>query len=426
MLMRCLFHFSGGNAHVLSMWGAENSSPTLALHFGYSLGNVVGPLLVRPFLMDHSDNDTSTPPLTSSFTSPQTLIGMYVWYVPGGRAIRPEFPNQTDRDSFDFTFPSLQDTGDIVPRNGTQSRIWIPYMISGGFGIVVAAVLGIFYCIGLPKEYQTLETEHQTHESHAADPVRGRKWKRFVKTLSPGSCTGGRRSYGVQMFSLIFLFYVANFGKDSALLTFTLPIAIDPSLPLHFTKLRADLLILIASVCACVGRLVFTLLAKCVAIQPLVFVQIFFILAAQVILVVWGLDSSTMYWVGICMYNGFSSPLFPSGIVWADRYVKMTAVAVALVNIATGVSTFVFTYIAGYLFDYKTNGSAWVVYLSLGCSIAMAVLMVAMQVLGSYHGSRRNRRVIDTVEQNRSNENENEPLLGSPSQANGYQSIQVP
>ena len=393
----------GGNVHVLSIWGEENSSPVLALHFGYSLGNVLGPLLTREFLMDHSDNNSLTmrhldvihPHHADSIVNLQAL-GVNMLERWSSQELFVDANSSTEA-ALDPSGANYELEPPIVVINQTESRLWIPYAISGGVGIGVSLIFFMFFCVGLPKEYWTT---HRPGEE-----------KRFLSTLSPRSCTGGNMLYGIQMFTLLFLFYVANFGKDSALLTFTLPIAIDPDLPLEFTKSNAALLITIASVCACSGRLFFAFLAKLVPIQPIVFIQIMFILVAHVILVVWGLEFMTLYWVGICLYNGFSSPLFPSVIAWADKYVKMTGVALALVNIATGVSTFIFTYCAGYVFDYKSNGAAWVMYLSMGCSVVMGLLMVAMQILGSCHGSRHSNMAVNTQDGGSSEEDERAPLL---------------
>jgi uncharacterized membrane protein len=103
-------------------------------------------------------------------------------------------------------------------------------------------------------------------------------------------------------------------------------------------------------------------------------------------LVIWGLEYSIVFWVGNCVYSLFNSPLFPSMIAWADKYVKMTAVAIAIIDVATGLSMFSFTWLAGYFF--QQNGAQAVLYLSMGGGVVTTITLVVLQILASYHGNR--------------------------------------
>ena len=377
----------------MHIWGQDNSAPLLALHFGYAAGNIMGPVLAGPFLMEtnstHQNHSHSFAPsihqnhshsFAPSITADDSELSSHLLsYNPyssySDAAMAFDTVKHTGVMSGDLNAGLVGGAG-----NHTQSKIWISYAISGGAGILVALVLFILFLIGLPEEFKTVPNQ-------GSEPNTSER-KSLRRIVSPGACTGGRVGYGLQMFTLVFLFYVTNVGKDAAFLTFTLPIAIDRRLPLHFSKHSADLLMTVNSICSAAGRLLAAVVAKFLAIQAIVFIQMFFILIATVTLLLWGLEYAVVYWVATCVFNTFSSPLFPSVLAWADKYVQMTAVAVAVVDVATGIGALVFTWLAGYVFDYKTNGAAWILYLTLGCTVAMTLFMVAMQILGSCHGNR--------------------------------------
>jgi hypothetical protein len=356
---------------VMSIWGQENSSPVLSLHFGYAVGNVLGPVLVGPFLREVPGNSTTN-------------------------NTKPSYPTQyLMPHTYALYGDVLEET--LVSSNHSQSEIWIPYVASGSVGLLVAFGFLIFFLVGLPEEFQNGHRESNSNDSATRS------------ILSPGTCTNGQVTYGVQFFLLLVLFYVTNVGKDASFLTFILPIAIDKRVPLHFTKQSAAVLMLVGSACGALGRFTSAFAAKFLPIQAIVFVQIAFIVGAQVGLLFWGLEYVIVYWVASCVFNTFSSPLFPSVLAWADKYVKMTAVAVALVDVATGTGAFVFAWLAGYVFEYKADGAKWVLYLSTGCSFAMAMFMTMLQVLGSCHGSRHSIQSIPVSPSD--DDDDTEPLV---------------
>ena len=404
---------------MMAIWGQDNSSPVLALHFGYAAGNVLGPVIVGPFLKDLPGNTTQDymphhtfysaaesnykvvvggdlnafSDSSIAFDTVKPLMDFNSEPINRSKIVRSDLSAFSDLpNAFDTVETSMGFSSVITNRNDT--RIWIPYVASGSLGLLIALVFFICFLVGLPQEFQTISSHNQNSEVRNARSV-----------LSPGNCTGGNVAYGLQIFPLIMLFYILFVGKDASFLTFTLPIAIDKRLPLDFTKKSADLLMIVSAVCAAGGRFGFALIAKILSIQVIVFIQVFFTLAAQIMLLIWGLESVIIFWVGSCVFNTFSSPCFPSVLAWADKYVKMTAVAVALVDISTGTGSFIFAWLAGYVFQYKENGAQWVLYLSTGCGVVMTLVMIALQILASCHGNR-----FETSEDSAQNNEDEEPL----------------
>jgi hypothetical protein len=255
--------------------------------------------------------------------------------------------------------------------NGTETRIQIPYAGAAVFGFVIAIVFFVYVAYGLPDE---LKPQGQVV----------RKVEKLGKIIDPKTCTDGNLFYGIQFFTLLFLFYFAFIATSAAFGTFTVPIAISKYL--NISKQKAATLITATSIACAIGRGSSAILAKLLPIQVLVFTQMFGVLASITITAVWGLQIVTVFWVGNCAFGLFFSPLFPSVLAWSDKYVKMTGVAFGLVNVSQGVSGFIFTWLSGYLLQYK--GIPFLLYFSVGCGVVTTIILIILQVLGSFHGNR--------------------------------------
>ena len=109
-------------------------------------------------------------------------------------------------------------------------------------------------------------------------------------------------------------------------------------------------------------------------------------LAVHISLVLIGLDSATTYWVCICLSGFFAGPIVPSTMTWMDRYIEMTALAFASLSIGLTLGGFVTNWISGDIFQY--DDPVYLYVYSLSCGVAIVILVVIGQILGSIHGDR--------------------------------------
>ncbi len=95
--------FTAGNLLCLYLWRGEEGSPYMhSIHFSFSLGTVIAPLIAAPFLSN-----------------------------------KPSYIQEISPDNITMWTP-------IMPDEKTPSRIYIPYFILGGSSVVVAAAILYF------------------------------------------------------------------------------------------------------------------------------------------------------------------------------------------------------------------------------------------------------------------------------------------
>ena len=390
----------------MGIWGKEAATPLLCLHMGYSLGNVIGPALSAPFLSHIINNSTG------NLTNEDYLVYSQLENIPWQYFI--SF-NTSDRTNL---FHS--DTIEFISGNATNitdTNIQIPYSVSGGLTIIVGIAFFLFFVFGLPHEDIICKTS-KSSENEPVDlsqPVEDSvssvnhstiqqisderlddygnalqqtklKISRIIKlksVLSPGACAGGNVSYGAKFFSLLFFFYFFYVAANS-FKTFLLPLAISKSLGL--SKTTGSYIVMTAAICSTIGRSLSAVTAKFLPIQIMLFAQIAGVVVSQGSITFWGLHSAIVFWVGNCFLSLFNAPLFPTAMAWSDRYVQMTAIAVGLIDIGTGIGSFIFNWLTGYLIQYKSNESA--MYVGMGAVFTFTVLAVLLQALASWRGQR--------------------------------------
>ena len=112
-------------------------------------------------------------------------------------------------------------------------------------------------------------------------------------------------------------------------------------------------------------------------------------LTSQVALVLWGLQSQVLFWCTTVAFGFTAGPTFPSGMAFIDRYLNMTPLAFSLLDVGIGVGAIVSNWLTGYL--YQHHGAQLLFVVSLACGVAMTIILVAMQLIGSRHGDRYER-----------------------------------
>ena len=113
---------------------------------------------------------------------------------------------------------------------------------------------------------------------------------------------------------------------------------------------------------------------------------------ANVALVIFSLKSRPNFWLTTTAFAFMAGPLFPSGYTWIDRYVPMTGFTYGVLNAGVGLGGFLFQWVAGYIYNYKSHEN--LLYLSLSCSISLMVLMIVTQCIGTQHGDRYSKEAM--------------------------------
>ena len=191
-----------GNGHVVYMWQEGAAAPIHAVHFGFGLGTVIGPLMTGPFISTSIGNDTGT---DMSVNQQPQIYSLGIHYNSNSQST-----NHVNNVSLLQSFVESESTDE----EWTQSRIFIPFSICAGLALISSLT---FFCLYLLPANQQLYQRRSTSTTSGID-------------LNPGSCAGGDTCYGVAMFTLLIFLYILIVSKDTLVNTFLYVIAVDSKL----------------------------------------------------------------------------------------------------------------------------------------------------------------------------------------------------
>ena len=102
---------------------------------------------------------------------------------------------------------------------------------------------------------------------------------------------------------------------------------------------------------------------------------------------VMALDSNhIILWFCTAVLGAGMASIFPTGITWAERYMRMTGKATSVLVVGSALGEMFMPALTGYLFE--TKGPMWLLYIMLGAGLLSAVLYIIMQNLASNKGER--------------------------------------
>lgn len=185
----------------------------------------MGPLIVIPFLSSGKEDNTKHNSSTITYYKDYLQV----------------LPNSTEGASYFIKEHSLSSIlfNDTVTttENNSNKQIRIPFAIAGIYSILFAFVFLIYGFVPF-----SMSKPMRNFISEETNPIRQNNLEALKHKLSPGTCAGGNTVYGLQMFAMIFLFYVLLVGRDMSVTTFAQPIAVH-SPNLKFTMKEAGLVI---------------------------------------------------------------------------------------------------------------------------------------------------------------------------------------
>ena len=318
-----VFSVSGGNPTLAFLWAERAAGPYNLLHSGFGLGAAIGPLISRPFLA--SDSDAS----------------------------------------------GLNYTNDVISNGTTNaslaSRIEYPYLFVGILCLLVAMVFVGFYVArsGAPTIF--IPTQEET----------------VSKILSPGRCAGGSNSFGCQMLALIFIYYMVVVGGERTYGKFLFSFSIHSEL--KFSRVQATWLNSAYWISYTAARLATAAAARWLPIHLLIFGQVFGTLGAAI-----GLDvfrrNAVAFWLFSSALGFFRSPLFPSGLGWANRYMEVTSMTITCVNVGSSIGGMTMQWLTGFLFEYY--GPTSFVHVVAINSVLVCAVFIVMHQVARRHGER--------------------------------------
>ena len=354
----CVLLHPGGSSFIIRLWGSQADVPVQSLHLAFGVGALVAPQIARPFLVAAPSVGPSS--VTSDIDAIRSTDAAFADV------------NATWRSTYDATNAT---SADVI----AVSAIEYPYSIIAALTALVAATFLVLACASpLP--------------SSRASP----RPPRLSDLLSPHRWlpSSRRRALGLAILAALFLFFTLPVGAERSFGRFLYAFAVEgaPRLP----PAAATALESVFWTSFTVGRGTATVLARWVPAAPLLALELSLTLSAAVALLAGANTHPALLWGGTAAFGAGLAPLFPTAIVWANAYVDMAGMMTSVAFVAAATGAFVFSWLAGYLFQYA--GPSSVLTFAVVFAVIAVVVFATLRVLASFYGPRYRSVPIDDLQ----------------------------
>ena len=292
------------------------------------------------------------------------------------------FPNETTTNG------ELHQTNEQAKVYLRESRIEYSYAISGCF-VALFSVVFYYYQVKECRNFRLASKEPKREEQHelrydkyncSSDGIQSRT---FREMFNPGSCSGGRTWYTVQLLVVLFLYFANSNGGERLVGGFIRTFSIDQ---LGFGTYEASYLNTSFWISFTVGRFTFFIAARWIGIRKLIIIETCGLTITAILMNIFAVNNPLAYWVLIQPLGFFEAPVWPSMMAWSDYHIELTGVGMTLMLFAGGIGGICHLRLIGYLYEH--HGSRTFLYQMLGFGILALVLAIILTVIGSQHGSR--------------------------------------
>ena len=320
---------------------------------------------------------TNTTSANGIFFRHNTTVSGYMTTSKGGSSVR-----FMDVYNSSIGEGRLRETPTFLANNDTfhntevkkyirESQIEYAYLIAALITMVVACVFFVYHLRGF---------RFRKVKERASDKSNVRK---YLDMVNPGSCTSGKPMYGVQLFTVLFLYYFNIVGGERILGKFIRAYAIEQ---LDFSVSDGSYINTAFWIGFAVGRISGFFVARYVSIVKIILIETSGIFVASVLLNVFAVRSSLALWILVQPLALFHAPCFPSMMGWADYHMEMSGLAITFLLLGGSCGGVAYLKITGFLFD-RFGPRAFLFHV-LGYGVTSLVLAIVLTLIGRQHGSR--------------------------------------
>ena len=330
------------NIILVRLWGPDGASPMQILHLGYGIGFFVAPLMAAPFLATRDSDEDEV-----------------VKYTP---------PSPMVTSSSQLSTVYFIDTYTVYDDNYRESRIEVPYTLAGLLVSITSILAVIFYILGPPKTLKMF-TQLKT---------------KLSKVFSLEATGVDSMKFAVTIITLVLTFYFLLAARDIPISSYIYSYAVESD---HgFSSRNAALLDAAVKASLMVGRAIASILARYIAVQPMLFFEVYIGAVSCLMLATVGTRESVALWVFSCLTMLLASPVWPGGYTWADTYFILTGTVVAGVDVFAAISGLIFNWLVGYL--YANIHPDAIMYYMFIMAVIFCVVLLVMQIIASSRGPR--------------------------------------
>ncbi|XP_077995935.1 sodium-dependent glucose transporter 1A-like [Glandiceps talaboti] len=352
---------TGSNIFCIKLW-RKNSAPLLqGLFLCFAVGATVAPLIAGPFLTpaELARNSTSLQPSLSSEN-----MTMNTRQQPGNQS---EISNN-------YTADQLKYEG-----NGT---LWVPFTVISIFFFIIAVLFSL-----LSMRNGCASANPQTRNSNLDNPTTAeRETNIFTITLL------------VLLFSFVFF----HIGHEIVYGAFIFTFAVESDFAFSINQASYLNSVFWGSYAASRGVGIFC--ATRLAPRTMLIIDLCGMCTASSLLAIFGGTVVEVLWGATILLGVSMATVFPSIILWADRYIKLTGKRIATFTMAASSSEIVLPLLFGFLTE--TFSIMMIMYMTLGLTVLTLISYIILQIIGSCHGERSRESEHETRSDNINCEND--------------------
>ncbi|KAL4220265.1 hypothetical protein ACF0H5_020672 [Mactra antiquata] len=350
-----------GQKLILLLWEKDAASPLHILHGGFGIGSFIIPLIANPFLavpkpkIEHNlSNQSYEVNSSSQFTLAAPIL------LPTNGTSSSDTPSNTSTIT--------EQTIEYI----RESRIEYPYIIAALITLALSIVFYVYQLKGF--KFQKVKSESLRKESVF------RKCKTMVH---PATCADGHTLYGIELFTLLFIYYFNIVGGERILGKFVRAYSIEQ---LGFSVDEGSYINTAFWISFAIGRISGFIAARYIPIRKLILIETGGVFVFSVLLNIFAVNNSLALWILLQPLAFFHAPCFPSGIGWADYHINMTGMAITFLLLGGSIGGVAYLKLTGFLFE--TYGARAFLYHVLGYGITCIVFAILLDVVGAQRGSR--------------------------------------
>lgn len=300
------------------LWKEKSAVPTHALHFSYGIGALIVPQAARPFLPKVHESFSSLNFASNTTVTPNTAT-----------------QNQTGQE--------------LHIGEEHKDRIEIIYGILGGISLLFSLIFLI---------YQLRRTQNNEEDKKEIQMN-----KQCLKCVSDFKAKF-RKSLIVQ-FSLLFFAFALPVGAERAYGNFLFSFSVESILKMSPESASILKTVFWASFTS--GRGIATLASNWAPPHTLIACEIAIKIISAFLLAFLANTNPIILWVMSGVLGATIAPIFPACLVWTNLYIEMNAAMNAFAYLSTALGDFAFSWLTGYLFEYK--GPMYLMYLMLAYAL---------------------------------------------------------
>ncbi|XP_066267713.1 sodium-dependent glucose transporter 1-like [Branchiostoma lanceolatum] len=308
------FTDAAGTVVCVRLWGEKASAPMHAMHSGYPMAAFIIPLIVIPFLSPDR-------PAAVNGTTPAPLTVEEAWRL---------------------------------------SQVQWPYVSVSVLQFIIGIVFFYF-------QYRELVTYHVCKQKKTP--------RSFSAFLSPSRFLEGQGRKAVFLLVFLFLFYTIFKFNQNPFMQYMVSYMVETDM---YSKPEATVVYSMYWICYASMRWVSIAIAAWVPIHIMLSVEITCLCISGIVVAVWGATNKAVFWAFTCIIGALTSPVFPGGTAWANRYLDASSIVFAICLLGASVGSTAANYVTGYLFEYV--GPRAMLYFFMGCGCVLLVVFAVMQV----------------------------------------------